>query len=58
VGIVLATAHPAKFAATVEPVIGRSIEVPERLARLLKGESRATRIEPDTEQLGRLLSSE
>lgn len=58
VGIVLATAHPAKFAATVEPVIGRSIEVPERLARLLKGESRATRIEPDTEQLGRLLLSE
>ena len=58
VGIVLATAHPAKFAATVEPVIGRSIEMPERLARLLKGESRATRIEPDTEQLGRLLSSE
>ncbi len=57
VGIVLATAHPAKFAATVEPVIGRSIEVPERLARLLKGESRTTRIEPDTEQLGRLLLS-
>jgi len=57
VGIVLATAHPAKFAATVEPVIGRSIEVPERLARLLKGESRTTRIEPDTKQLGRLLLS-
>ena len=55
VGIVLATAHPAKFAATVEPVIGRSIEVPERLARLLMGESRTTRIEPDTEQLGHLL---
>ncbi|GAF88030.1 unnamed protein product, partial [marine sediment metagenome] len=58
VGIVLATAHPAKFAETVEPVIGRSIEVPERLARLLKGESRATRIEPDTEQLERLLLSQ
>ena len=57
VGIVLATAHPAKFAATVEPMIGRSIEVPERLARLLKGESRTTRIEPDTKQLGRLLLS-
>ena len=31
-GVVLATAHPAKFREVVEPVIGREIELPERLA--------------------------
>lgn len=33
--IVLATAHPAKFAEAVEPAIGRSLPVPEALARSL-----------------------
>lgn len=40
-GIVLATAHPVKFREHVEPLIGRAIEVPERLARCLERESRA-----------------
>ena len=39
-GIVLATAHPAKFAETVEPVIGDGIEVPERLSRRLDSPQR------------------
>ncbi len=34
-GIVLATAHPAKFREVVEPVIGREIELPPRLASRL-----------------------
>ncbi len=33
--ILVATAHPAKFNEIVEPLIGKSIEVPEDLARLL-----------------------
>lgn len=33
-GVVLATAHPSKFLDVVEPVIGRAVEVPERLAIL------------------------
>ncbi|WP_315388525.1 threonine synthase [uncultured Stenotrophomonas sp.] len=33
---VAATAHPAKFESVVEPLIGRSIEVPPALADLLK----------------------
>jgi threonine synthase len=32
VGIFLATAHPAKFAEIVEPVIGKKIELPPALA--------------------------
>lgn len=35
VGIFLATAHPAKFAEIVEPVIGRTIEMPGPLAEAL-----------------------
>ncbi len=35
-GIVLATAHPAKFGEVVEPVIGREIELPPQLAERLE----------------------
>lgn len=37
-GLFLETAHPAKFRDTVEPVIGRSVEIPERLRRFMEGE--------------------
>jgi threonine synthase len=57
VGILLATAHPAKFSETVEPAIGQTIEVPERLAILQERDSRATRIDPDAGQLEHLLLS-
>jgi threonine synthase len=33
--VLVGTAHPAKFNDVVEPIIGRSVEVPESLARLL-----------------------
>ncbi len=33
--VLVATAHPAKFSEIVEPIIGRQLEVPESLARLL-----------------------
>ncbi len=34
-GVFLATAHPAKFAEIVEPIIGRKVEKPEPLAQAL-----------------------
>src|SRR5206468_773544 len=34
--VLLATAHPAKFNEIVEPLIGRDMEVPPSLARLLR----------------------
>jgi threonine synthase len=43
-GIVLATAHPAKFAETVEPVIGRTVELPARLADCLRREGRSVQM--------------
>jgi threonine synthase len=36
VGVFLATAHPAKFAEIVEPIIGRAIEKPKALADALE----------------------
>ncbi len=44
--IVAATAHPAKFETIVEPLIGRMVDVPAALARLLARPSHATAIAP------------
>jgi threonine synthase len=46
VGIFLATAHPAKFAEIVEPIIGRAVEKPAPLAQALAGPRHIIRIEP------------
>ncbi len=40
-GVFLETAHPAKFADTVESVIGRPVDVPERLAAFVNGRKRS-----------------
>jgi threonine synthase len=42
--IVVATAHPAKFAEIVEPLIGCKVAVPESLARLLARPTECTEI--------------
>ena len=44
--IVSATAHPAKFETIVEPVIGRSVDVPPALAALLSRPTASTRLQP------------
>ncbi len=54
-GIFLATAHPAKFAAVVEPLIGRAVPVPERLAACWKREPVVTRIGKSLAELKEVL---
>jgi threonine synthase len=54
--IVSATAHPAKFEAIVEPLIGREVLVPESLRELLARPTRKTSIEPELEPLARELA--
>ncbi|HWP36610.1 MAG TPA: threonine synthase [Gemmatimonadales bacterium] len=54
-GVFLATAHPAKFKETVEPVIGRPVPVPERLAVLLERRPSAEKIRPDLRDLKEVL---
>ncbi len=45
-GIVLATAHPAKFREEIEANLGIEIELPDRLARCLELPKQSTRIGP------------
>ncbi|MDR1076105.1 MAG: threonine synthase [Xanthomonadaceae bacterium] len=52
---VVATAHPAKFESVVEPLLGRSLEVPPALAELLARPASAEPIEPDYDALSRCL---
>jgi threonine synthase len=49
--IIVATAHPAKFESVVEPLIGRSLNMPPSLARLFEARSRFEEIDPDFEAL-------
>jgi len=44
-GIFLATAHPAKFSEIVEPVIGRTIDRPEPLAKALEQPRKVLRLD-------------
>ena len=47
VGVILETAHPAKFLEDVERILDKSIEVPARLKELENWEKVATSMEPD-----------
>jgi threonine synthase len=50
-GIVLETAHPAKFGEVVESVIGRKIEIPARLQEFMNRTKVATLIQPKFSEL-------
>ncbi|HEY0017548.1 MAG TPA: threonine synthase [Longimicrobium sp.] len=47
--IIVSTAHPAKFEAVVEPLVGREVPVPPELQALLDRPSHAEQIEPTLE---------
>ena len=50
-GVVLATAHPAKFREEIEATLGIVIEIPERLARCLELPGKSIPIRPRLEDL-------
>ncbi len=54
-GVVLSTAHPAKFAETVEPLAGHQIPLPPALALRLEGERQVVSIQADFAELQGLL---
>lgn len=47
VGMFCETAHPAKFKDTVDPIIGTSVEIPERLAEFMKGKKQCVAMTKD-----------
>jgi threonine synthase len=53
--VLVATAHPAKFRETVEPLIGRSLAVPANLARLFERPSNFREIKATLPELKRVL---
>ncbi len=57
VGLVLGTAHPAKFAETVEPLIGRTVAVPPSLQRALERTGPVPSIGPRLADLADLLGA-
>ena len=50
-GIIVETAHPAKFKDAVEETIGRSVEIPERLAICLNKEKRTVELNSEFSSL-------
>lgn len=49
--ISLSTAHPVKFKDSIEPIIGKIIEIPEKLKETMSKEKKAILIENDIEEL-------
>ena len=43
----MSTAHPPKFEAVVEPLIGRDVDVPPALEEITRRPSRTTEIDPE-----------
>lgn len=54
--IIVSTAHPAKFEAIVEPLIGRAVEIPPALAELLHRPRQFQEIDPTLDQLREALA--
>ena len=49
--VVVATAHPAKFETIVEPLIDKTIPIPEKLYEIMRKPSKAKEIGTDYHQL-------
>ena len=54
-GVVIATAHPAKFAETVEPLIGESLPVPPGIAKVMERPRRVIEMAPEVDALRKVL---
>jgi threonine synthase len=50
-GFFLETAHPAKFSQTIEETIGKAIELPERLKKIIEGEKKSSELPSEYEAL-------
>lgn len=57
VGVILETAHPAKFSESVEKVLGRKIDIPEALERLRNKKKVADFMDSDYEEFKAFLLS-
>jgi threonine synthase len=56
--MLVATAHPAKFPAVVEPLVGREIDVPEPLTEVMARAHSVSEIAPSLDDLGNIVFGE
>ena len=56
-GIFLETAHPAKFKDTVEDIIHKDVDIPQRLRDFMAGEKKSIRISSDFDDFRQYLES-
>jgi len=56
-GVFLETAHPAKFKDTIENIIGKPVEIPQKLKEFMKGEKQSIRLNKDFLEFKRFLIS-
>lgn len=54
-GIFLETAHPAKFKETVESIIGKQIDIPEKLQAFMKGKKQSLNMNNDFDEFKAIL---
>jgi threonine synthase len=54
-GLIVSTAHPAKFPESVEPALGRKLEIPPQLAQYLDREKQAISMSNDYRQFKQYL---
>ncbi|MDR2844047.1 MAG: threonine synthase, partial [Candidatus Symbiothrix sp.] len=50
-GVFLETAHPAKFKETIESILLKTIEIPDRLAEFMKGTKQSIELSKDFQEL-------
>jgi len=55
--VIVATAHPAKFSETVEPLIGQEVAIPPSLAELLALPQQDTELAADFPSLRNFLGT-
>ncbi len=55
--VTASTAHPAKFPETMEPILGRKIEIPPLLSDVLEKEKQAVKVAPDLNDVISILKS-
>jgi len=54
-GFVLATAHPIKFAPTVEKIVNQKISIPPHIQKILKNQKKSTLLPPKFDELKKIL---
>jgi threonine synthase len=57
-GVFLETAHPAKFKETIDRIIGKNLEIPEKLQAFMKGEKQSIELSKDFDDFKRFLLAE